>query len=141
MHSKVNAIFSPIGANALSTAHVSTTWSVWKSIGFYVHPSKYHKPISRICPFIRVTFTGSVPFKMSATSMFPMCVRATRGLLSLRNGTTGGSVAAVTDLIRGLSTERPTTVEGSSTGGIAQAILQDRLQQQQKKQVSYYCSR
>ncbi|XP_062328953.1 mitochondrial import inner membrane translocase subunit TIM50 isoform X1 [Osmerus eperlanus] len=66
---------------------------------------------------------------MSATSMFPMCVRASRGLLSLRNGTTGGSVAAVTDLIRGLSTERPTTVEGSSTGGLAQAILQERLQQ------------
>ncbi|XP_064840442.1 mitochondrial import inner membrane translocase subunit TIM50-like [Oncorhynchus masou masou] len=79
-------------------------------------------------------FTGSVPFKMSATSMFPMCVRASRGLLRLRNGGRGGSNSTGVDLIRALSTEKPPTGDGSATGGLAQAILQERLQQQQKSQ-------
>uniref|UniRef100_A0A4W5RDL9 Mitochondrial import inner membrane translocase subunit TIM50 n=1 Tax=Hucho hucho TaxID=62062 RepID=A0A4W5RDL9_9TELE len=78
-------------------------------------------------------FTGSLPFKMSATSMFPMCVRASRGLLTLRSWSRRGSTPAVVDLIRALSTEKPTG-EGSATGGLAQAILQERLQQQQKSQ-------
>ncbi|XP_014069564.1 mitochondrial import inner membrane translocase subunit TIM50 isoform X1 [Salmo salar] len=77
--------------------------------------------------------TGSFPFKMSATSMFPMCVRASRGLLTLRNWSRRGSTPAVVDLIRALSTEKPTG-EGSATGGLAQAILQERLKQQQKSQ-------
>lgn len=85
--------------------------------------------------FTRAMFTGSVPFKMSATSMFPMCVRASRGLLRLRNGGRGGSNSTGVDLIRALSTEKPTG-EGSATGGLAQAILQERLKQQQKSQVS-----
>uniref|UniRef100_A0A4W5MQ32 Mitochondrial import inner membrane translocase subunit TIM50 n=1 Tax=Hucho hucho TaxID=62062 RepID=A0A4W5MQ32_9TELE len=68
---------------------------------------------------------------MSATSMFPMCVRASRGLLRLRNG---GSNSTGVDLIRALSTEKPPTGDGSATGGLAQAILQERLQQQQKSQ-------
>lgn len=66
--------------------------------------------------------------------MFPMCIRASRGLLRIRNGTKEGSTAAVTDIIRALSTEKPPSTEGSATGGLAQAILQDRLQQQQKSQ-------
>lgn len=86
--------------------------------------------------FTRAMFTGSVPFKMSATSMFPMCVRASRGLLRLRNGGRGGSNSTGVDLIRALSTEKPPTGDGSATGGLAQAILQERLQQQQKSQVS-----
>uniref|UniRef100_A0A673YBC4 Mitochondrial import inner membrane translocase subunit TIM50 n=1 Tax=Salmo trutta TaxID=8032 RepID=A0A673YBC4_SALTR len=71
---------------------------------------------------------------MSATSMFPMCVRASRGLLRLRNGGRGGSNSTGVDLIRALSTEKPPTGDGSATGGLAQAILQERLQQQQKSQ-------
>ncbi|XP_070982491.1 mitochondrial import inner membrane translocase subunit TIM50-like [Oncorhynchus clarkii lewisi] len=78
-------------------------------------------------------FTGSFPFKMSATSMFPMCVRASRGLLTLRNWSRRGSTPAVVDLIRALSTEKPTG-EGSATGGLAQSILQERLKQQQNSQ-------
>ncbi|XP_052380965.1 mitochondrial import inner membrane translocase subunit TIM50-like [Oncorhynchus keta] len=78
-------------------------------------------------------FTGSFPFKMSATSMFPMCVRASRGLLTLRNWSRRGSTPAVVDLIRALSTEK-TTGEGSATGGLAQSILQERLKQQQNSQ-------
>uniref|UniRef100_A0A673WDI3 Mitochondrial import inner membrane translocase subunit TIM50 n=1 Tax=Salmo trutta TaxID=8032 RepID=A0A673WDI3_SALTR len=70
---------------------------------------------------------------MSATSMFPMCVRASRGLLTLRNWSRRGSTPVVVDLIRALSTEKPTG-EGSATGGLAQAILQERLKQQQKSQ-------
>uniref|UniRef100_A0A8C7UGY9 Mitochondrial import inner membrane translocase subunit TIM50 n=1 Tax=Oncorhynchus mykiss TaxID=8022 RepID=A0A8C7UGY9_ONCMY len=71
---------------------------------------------------------------MSATSMFPMCVRASRGLLRLRNGGRGGSNSTGVALIRALSTEKPQTGDGSATGGLAQAILQERLQQQQKSQ-------
>ncbi|XP_029536423.1 mitochondrial import inner membrane translocase subunit TIM50-like [Oncorhynchus nerka] len=78
-------------------------------------------------------FTGSFPFKMSATSMFPMCVRASRGLLTLRNWSRRGSTPAVVDLIRALSTEK-TTGEGSATGGLAQSILQERLKQQHNSQ-------
>ncbi|XP_020363314.2 mitochondrial import inner membrane translocase subunit TIM50 [Oncorhynchus kisutch] len=78
-------------------------------------------------------FTGSFPFKMSATSMFPMCVRASRGLLTLRNWSRRGSTPAVVDLIRAVSTEK-TTGEGSATGGLAQSILQERLKQQQNSQ-------
>lgn len=70
---------------------------------------------------------------MSAVSMYPMCVRASRGLLRLRQGTTGTSAPAVLDVFRGLSTD---TTSSSATGGLAQAILQERLQQQQKSQVS-----
>ncbi|XP_042153097.1 mitochondrial import inner membrane translocase subunit TIM50-like [Oncorhynchus tshawytscha] len=76
-------------------------------------------------------FTGSFPFKMSATSMFSMCVRASRGLLTLRNWSRRGSTPAVVDLIRALSTEK-TTGEGSATGGLAQSILQERLNKQQQ---------
>nr|XP_023838308.1 mitochondrial import inner membrane translocase subunit TIM50-like isoform X2 [Salvelinus alpinus] len=83
--------------------------------------------------FTRAMFTGSFPFKMSATSMFPMCVRASRGLLTLRSWSRRGSTPAVVDLIRAISTEKPTG-EGSATGGLAQAILQERLKQQQKSQ-------
>uniref|UniRef100_A0A8C7JIP7 Mitochondrial import inner membrane translocase subunit TIM50 n=2 Tax=Oncorhynchus kisutch TaxID=8019 RepID=A0A8C7JIP7_ONCKI len=83
--------------------------------------------------FTRAMFTGSFPFKMSATSMFPMCVRASRGLLTLRNWSRRGSTPAVVDLIRAVSTEK-TTGEGSATGGLAQSILQERLKQQQNSQ-------
>ncbi|XP_028275594.1 mitochondrial import inner membrane translocase subunit TIM50 isoform X1 [Parambassis ranga] len=71
---------------------------------------------------------------MSATSVFPMCVRASRGLLRLRSGTPGASTPAVVDIIRTLSTEKPPAGAGSATGGLAQAILQERLQQQQQSQ-------
>ncbi|KAJ8369149.1 hypothetical protein SKAU_G00091770 [Synaphobranchus kaupii] len=70
---------------------------------------------------------------MSAVSIYPMCVRASRGLLRLGNGIRGGSVPAVLDLIRTLSADRPAGGESSGTGGLAQAILQERLQQQQQQ--------
>uniref|UniRef100_A0A3B4ZKA1 Mitochondrial import inner membrane translocase subunit TIM50 n=1 Tax=Stegastes partitus TaxID=144197 RepID=A0A3B4ZKA1_9TELE len=71
---------------------------------------------------------------MSATSVFPMCVRASRGLLRLRSGAAGASTPAVADIIRTLSTDKPPAASGSATGGLAQAILQERLQQQQQSQ-------
>ncbi|XP_054867991.1 mitochondrial import inner membrane translocase subunit TIM50 [Amphiprion ocellaris] len=71
---------------------------------------------------------------MSATSVFTMCVRASRGLLRLRNGAAGASTPAVADIIRMLSTDKPPASSGGATGGLAQAILQERLQQQQQSQ-------
>nr|XP_020512281.1 mitochondrial import inner membrane translocase subunit TIM50-like [Labrus bergylta] len=68
---------------------------------------------------------------MSATSVFPMCVRASRGLLRLRSGAAGVSSPAVVHTVRTLSAEKPPT--GSVTGGLAQAILQEKLQQQQSQ--------
>ncbi|XP_036417069.1 mitochondrial import inner membrane translocase subunit TIM50 [Colossoma macropomum] len=64
---------------------------------------------------------------MSAVSLFPMCVRASRGLLRLRSG-------AALEVVRALSTQRSTGGDSSATGGLAQAILQERLQQQQRSQ-------
>ncbi|XP_022057937.2 mitochondrial import inner membrane translocase subunit TIM50 [Acanthochromis polyacanthus] len=71
---------------------------------------------------------------MSATSVFPMCVRASRGLLRLRSGAAGASTPAVADIIRTLSTDKSPASSGGATGGLAQAILQERLQQQQQSQ-------
>ncbi|XP_068173138.1 mitochondrial import inner membrane translocase subunit TIM50 [Antennarius striatus] len=71
---------------------------------------------------------------MSATSVFPMCVRASRGLLRLRNGVVGPPSASVVDIVRTLSTDKPPAVTGGATGGLAQAILQERLQQQHPSQ-------
>lgn len=62
-----------------------------------------------------------------------MCVRASRGLLRLSSGAAGASSQAVVDIIRTLSTDKPPAGTGSATGGLAQAILQERLQQQQQQ--------
>uniref|UniRef100_A0A1A7WFM5 Mitochondrial import inner membrane translocase subunit TIM50 n=1 Tax=Iconisemion striatum TaxID=60296 RepID=A0A1A7WFM5_9TELE len=70
--------------------------------------------------------------KMSA--VFPMCVRASHGLLRLRNGAAGASTPAVMDIIRTLSTDEPSGGPRGATSGLAQAILQERLQQQQQSQ-------
>lgn len=83
--------------------------------------------------YTRALCISCITFKMSAVSMYPMCVRASRGLLRLRQGTTSTAATAVLDVFRGLSTD---TTSSSATGGLAQAILQERLQQQQKSQVS-----
>ncbi|AWO99475.1 putative mitochondrial import inner membrane translocase subunit TIM50, partial [Scophthalmus maximus] len=64
---------------------------------------------------------------MSATFVFPMCVRAGRSLLRLRSG-------AAVDLVRTLSSDKPPAAAGGATGGLAQAILQERLQQQSQGQ-------
>lgn len=72
---------------------------------------------------------------MSATSVFPMCVRASRGFLRLRDVAMGTSSPAVVDIVRAVSTEKPPAGTGSATGGLAQAILQERLQQQPQSQV------
>lgn len=64
-----------------------------------------------------------------------MCVRASRGFLRLRSGAVGASSPAVLDIVRTVSTDKPPARTGSATGGLAQAILQERLQQQQQSQV------
>uniref|UniRef100_A0A8B9JX58 Mitochondrial import inner membrane translocase subunit TIM50 n=1 Tax=Astyanax mexicanus TaxID=7994 RepID=A0A8B9JX58_ASTMX len=64
---------------------------------------------------------------MSAVSVFPMCVQASRGLLRLRSG--AGATAAL-EAVRTLSTQKG---DSGATGGLAQAILQERLQQQQQR--------
>lgn len=74
--------------------------------------------------------------KMSAASMLPMCVRASRGLLRLRSVAAGASSPAVLDIVRTLSTDKSPAGPGSATGGLAQAILQEKLQQQQQQQQS-----
>ncbi|TKS80554.1 Mitochondrial import inner membrane translocase subunit TIM50 [Collichthys lucidus] len=61
---------------------------------------------------------------MSAPCVFPMCVRASRGLLR-------ASSRSTVDIVRTLSTDKPPAGAGSATGGLAQAILQERLQQGQ----------
>ncbi|XP_026226222.1 mitochondrial import inner membrane translocase subunit TIM50 isoform X1 [Anabas testudineus] len=71
---------------------------------------------------------------MSATSVFPMCVRAGRGLWRLRSGAAGASSPVILDILRTLSTDKAPVGTGSATGGLAQAILQERLQQQQQSQ-------
>ncbi|KAG7470733.1 hypothetical protein MATL_G00117010 [Megalops atlanticus] len=70
---------------------------------------------------------------MSAVSVYPMCVRASRGLLRLGNGIRGGPAPALLALTRALSTNPATGGETTGTGGLAQAILQERLLQQQQK--------
>lgn len=64
-----------------------------------------------------------------------MCMRASRGLLRLRNGAVCSSSPSVVDIVRTVSTDKPPVGPGSATGGLAQAILQERLQQQQQSQV------
>lgn len=81
----------------------------------------------------RAPGTSCIIFKMSAVCMYPMCVRASRGLLRLRQGANSSIAPAVLDVVRSLSAD---TSSSSATGGLAQAILQERLQQQQKSQVS-----
>ncbi|XP_061637856.1 mitochondrial import inner membrane translocase subunit TIM50 isoform X2 [Phyllopteryx taeniolatus] len=66
---------------------------------------------------------------MSASCAFPMCVRASRGLLRLRCG-----APAAVDVVRTLSTDKPAAGHDGATGGLAQAILQERLQQQSQGQ-------
>ncbi|CAG02105.1 unnamed protein product, partial [Tetraodon nigroviridis] len=71
---------------------------------------------------------------MSVTSVLPMCVRATRGLLNLRSGSAGPISPAALGLVRGAATDPPLPATESATGGLAQAILQERLQQQSQGQ-------
>ncbi|KAJ0022448.1 hypothetical protein NQD34_009938 [Periophthalmus magnuspinnatus] len=71
---------------------------------------------------------------MSASCVFPMCVRASRGFLRLRSGAVGALFPATVDSIRTLSSEKPASGGDSATGGLAQAILRERLQQQSQGQ-------
>lgn len=73
---------------------------------------------------------------MSAVSVFPMCVRATRGLLRLRAEIKAGRSTAVSVLTRALSRDPSTGEQNSAADGLTQAILQDRLLQQQKSPVN-----
>ncbi|XP_069043875.1 mitochondrial import inner membrane translocase subunit TIM50 [Lepisosteus oculatus] len=70
---------------------------------------------------------------MSAGYVYNVCVRTSRGLLRLGPGIRAGPGAAVPAGIRAMHSDRPAGREDSGTGGLAQAILQDRLQQQQLK--------
>ncbi|XP_008400212.1 mitochondrial import inner membrane translocase subunit TIM50 [Poecilia reticulata] len=66
------------------------------------------------------------------SAMFPMCVRASRSLLRFQSGTSAASSPQqVLDIIRTLTTEKNPSGTGGATGGLAQAILQERLQQSQ----------
>ncbi|KAF4085995.1 hypothetical protein AMELA_G00101560 [Ameiurus melas] len=64
---------------------------------------------------------------MSVVCVFPMCVRLSRGLLSLRSEAPASTAAG---LIRKLSVGPGGGQESGATEGLAQAILQERLQQQ-----------
>lgn len=99
-----------------------------------------HRMFSQSAPFVLLTLSPThspaivLQSKMSATSVFPMCVRASRSLLRLRVARTGLSSQAQTDaVVRTLSTDKPSAGAGGGTGGLAQAILQERLQQQQQQ--------
>ncbi|TSN39349.1 Mitochondrial import inner membrane translocase subunit TIM50 [Bagarius yarrelli] len=61
---------------------------------------------------------------MSAVCVYPMCVRVSRGLLRLR------SDAWAAGLVRNLSVEAGKGNDSGATEGLAQAILQKKLQQQ-----------
>ncbi|XP_076832915.1 mitochondrial import inner membrane translocase subunit TIM50 [Brachyhypopomus gauderio] len=71
---------------------------------------------------------------MAALSVYPMCVRASRGLLRLRSGVGGLSAPVVLDSGRALSADTSKGGE-SSTGSLAQTILQERLQKDQPSPV------
>ncbi|XP_037534263.1 mitochondrial import inner membrane translocase subunit TIM50 [Nematolebias whitei] len=64
------------------------------------------------------------------SSVLSMCVRASHGLLRLKSGATGASTPAMVEIIRTLYTNKPA---GGEAGGLAQDILQKRLQQQQSQ--------
>ncbi|MCJ8740036.1 hypothetical protein PDJAM_G00054270 [Pangasius djambal] len=64
---------------------------------------------------------------MSAVCVYPMCVRVSRGLLRLRGE---ASASAAAGLVRRLCAEPGKGKESGATEGLAQAILQKRLQQQ-----------
>lgn len=61
-----------------------------------------------------------------------MCVRVSRGLLRLRSD---ASTPAAAGLVRSLCVEAGKGTASGATEGLAQAILQERLQQQQVSQV------
>uniref|UniRef100_A0A1A8LMH9 Mitochondrial import inner membrane translocase subunit TIM50 n=1 Tax=Nothobranchius pienaari TaxID=704102 RepID=A0A1A8LMH9_9TELE len=67
------------------------------------------------------------------SAVFPMCVRASHGLLRLSNGAVGASGLAAMDIIRTLSTDEPSGGPRGAASGLAQAILQERLQQHQSQ--------
>ncbi|XP_062408353.1 mitochondrial import inner membrane translocase subunit TIM50 [Sardina pilchardus] len=69
---------------------------------------------------------------MAAMSVYPMCIRASHGLLRLRKGVRCLD-PSVMDFIRAQSTD-PSKSDSNAVGGLAQAILQERLQQQQRSQ-------
>lgn len=71
--------------------------------------------------------TGYFLFKMSAVCLYTMCVRVSRGLLRLRSEASAFTAAG---LVRRLSVEPGKGKESGATQGLAQAILQKRLQQQ-----------
>ncbi|XP_013855646.1 mitochondrial import inner membrane translocase subunit TIM50, partial [Austrofundulus limnaeus] len=69
------------------------------------------------------------------SSVIPMCVRASHGLLRLKSRVIRASSPAAVDIIRTLSANRPPAGAGSVPGGLAQAVLQQRLQQQSQGQL------
>lgn len=64
---------------------------------------------------------------MSAVCVYSMCVRVSRGLLRLRNEASASTAAG---LVRSFSVAPGNGSEIGPTEGLAQAILQQRLQQQ-----------
>lgn len=62
-----------------------------------------------------------------------MCVRAARGLLRHRSGPAGPRAPAALGFGRGASRDVAEPGPSSATDGLAQAILQERLAQQQSQ--------
>ncbi|KAM9701213.1 LOW QUALITY PROTEIN: mitochondrial import inner membrane translocase subunit TIM50 [Menidia menidia] len=74
---------------------------------------------------------------MAATSLFPVCVRAGRGLLRLRGAPVAGDrlrgAPVAGGKLRAVATDQTPPAPGGATAGLAQAILQERLQQKEKE--------
>nr|XP_019956945.1 PREDICTED: mitochondrial import inner membrane translocase subunit TIM50-like [Paralichthys olivaceus] len=112
-------------------------WPVAALIAPFTCHSKRRQPIGGFCPFdsrLSRSPASRASSNMSATSVFPMCVRASRGLLRLRSGAAAASSPAAAHLARTLSSDKPPSGAGGAAGGLAQAILQERLQQQSQGQ-------
>lgn len=112
---------------ALPLLHVASSYSEWSLRLSLKSASANRTPLS-----FSLAFAGSSSSlsNMSVTSVFPMCVRATRGFLKLRSGSTGPISPAALGFVRGASKDISLPETESATGGLAQAILQERLQQQ-----------
>ncbi|CAB1458555.1 unnamed protein product [Pleuronectes platessa] len=130
----------PPGLMRITLSDPSSSCSMWPVaplIAPFTRHSERRQPIGRFCPFdsrLSRSPAARASSNMSASSVFPMCVRASRGLLRLRGGAAAASSPATAHSVRSLSSDKPASGAGGATGGLAQAILQERLQQQSQGQ-------
>eukprot|EP00064_Thunnus_orientalis_P020633 superscaffoldBa00005782_g20775 len=104
-----------------------STWPLAAVMGSRGCHSKRLQPIGHFVLLTRVTHVRRQLVLLFKMSVFPMCVRASRGLWRLRSGAAGVSSQSAMDIVRTLSTDKPPV-------GLAQAILQEKLKQQQQSQ-------